>query len=62
MTIANYAIVENGTVINTVVWDGVSEWSPPSGSTAHPLPAGSPVGIGWTFDGEQYSAPAQTTP
>ncbi len=31
----NYAVVDsNGNVINTCVWDGVSLWSPPEGTTA----------------------------
>lgn len=25
-----YAIIQNGLVINVVIWDGVSNWTPPA--------------------------------
>ena len=33
---ANYAVVQDsdGLIVNMVVWDGVTTWSPPAGSTA----------------------------
>jgi len=31
---ATYAIIENGVVMNMVVWDGKTEWSPPEGTEA----------------------------
>lgn len=56
----NYAIVESGVVINTVVWDGVSkEWNPPAGTTAAPIPDGAYVGIGSTYDGVNFGPPPQ---
>ena len=46
-----YLIVKDEQVINAVVWDGASDWTPPEGTTAELAPAG--VGIGWTrVDGE----------
>ena len=46
-----YLILKDNTVINTVLWDGVSDWTPPEGTTVELAPAG--VGIGWTrVDGE----------
>ena len=46
-----YLIVKDNTVINTVLWDGVSDWTPPEGTTVELAPAH--VGIGWTrVDGE----------
>lgn len=57
MTINTYAVVENGAVTNTILWDGVSDWGPSAGSTANLLPAGSSVSIGWTFDGTNYAPP-----
>lgn len=54
-----YAIVENGVVINTVVWDGnAATWSPPDGTTAQPLSDGSPVCVGYAWNGSTYTAPA----
>lgn len=58
-----YLLIENGAVINAVVWDGDTEkWSPPTGQTAVPLPSASLAGIGWTYDGTTFTAPAQTKP
>jgi hypothetical protein len=53
-----YAIIEAGVVVNMVVWDGNTEtWQPPDGSTAELLPDGSPISIGYTFDGTNFAAP-----
>ncbi|UEP23108.1 hypothetical protein LL999_22960 [Burkholderia ambifaria] len=53
----NYAIVENGIVINTIEWDGVTPWLWPSGSTVVHIPNGADVGIGSTYDGTNFTAP-----
>ena len=46
-----YLIVKDNEVINTVLWDGESDWTAPEGTTTMVAPAG--VGIGWTrVDGE----------
>jgi len=50
-----YAIVRNGRVENTCLWDGVTPWTPPEGTQAIVCPAG--VGIGWTYDGANWTAP-----
>lgn len=55
----NYAIIQNGTVVNTIEWDGVSSWSPPAGTTAVKIPDGAYVGIGSTYDGTNFGAPPQ---
>jgi hypothetical protein len=58
-TVQTYAVVENGVVINAVLWDGNTEnWQPPAGSTAHLLAADAIVSVGYTFDGTSYVAPA----
>lgn len=91
MTDKKFAIVENGTVVNMVLWDGApyvpavdevpavfddegnevtpavpavpaSGWAPPEGSTAIQLPDGSPVTIGFAYDGINFTAPASDTP
>lgn len=28
-----YAVVEDGIVVNTVLWDGTGSWTPPEGAT-----------------------------
>jgi len=50
------ALIKNGLVDNMVLWDGVTEWTPPEGVTmvSNP-PAG--VGIGWAYSGGTFTAP-----
>jgi len=53
---ANYAIIKDNKVINTCVWDGVTEWQPPEGSEVVVLPEN--VGIGYEYNNGQFIAPA----
>jgi hypothetical protein len=54
----NYAVVSLGIVINVIVWDGDADsWQPPGETTAVAIPGGAPVSIGWTYDGEKFTAP-----
>lgn len=63
MTVSTYAVVENGVVTNTVLWDSESDWTPPAGSKAYALPTNSSVSIGWTTtDGVNYAAPPAFAP
>jgi hypothetical protein len=56
---SNYALIENGVVSNTIVWDGnTADWTPPTGYTAILIPDGEPVSIGWTYANGAFSAPA----
>lgn len=50
-----YLVIKDNTVINTVLWDGESDWTPPEGTTVELAPAG--VGIGWTKSGSDWIAP-----
>jgi hypothetical protein len=50
-----YLILKDNTVINTVVWDGESDWTAPEGTTTMVAPTG--VGIGWTKSGSNWIAP-----
>lgn len=52
-----YAVSVNGVVADVVLWDGVSPWTPPEGSTVTLLPDDSPVFPGYTFDGTNFTAP-----
>jgi hypothetical protein len=55
-----YAVIDGaGNVVNTVVWDGGPGWQPPDGTTAVPANG---AGIGWSWDGQAFHAPAQPTP
>ena len=50
----NYAIIEQGKVTNVTLWDGVSAWTPSSGEA---VACPENVGIGWTYDGQTWTAP-----
>lgn len=54
---SNYAIVENTLVINTCVWDGTSDWTPPEGTTAVQIPVDSVAGVGYSYIDGQFIAP-----
>jgi hypothetical protein len=54
-----YAVVDaTNHVVNTVEWDGVTQWSAPAGTMAIPA-NGAAVSIGWTWDGFQFNPPAK---
>jgi len=50
-----YLVIKDEQVINTVLWDGVSDWTPPEGTTVELAPAH--VGIGWTRADGEWIAP-----
>jgi len=47
---AVWAVIDGNTVVNTIVWDGESDWSPPDGTILDSLADWPHVGIGWTFN------------
>lgn len=49
-----YAVVSDGIVINTVLWNGIDEWQPESGMA---VPAGDEVGIGWLYNDDSFAPP-----
>jgi hypothetical protein len=51
---AVWAVIRGETVVNTVVWDGESAWSPPEGSTLVPLADYPHVCIGWDYVDGQF--------
>lgn len=55
----NWAIIsqETNIVLNTIVWDGVSEYNPGNNLSLIQLPEGISYGIGWTWDGEKFIDP-----
>lgn len=60
MPVQNYALIEDGIVVNTIVWDGNTEnWQPPAGQTAvviPPLPPG--ISIGWSYIDSTFLPPS----
>lgn len=59
---SNYAIVENGNVVNVILWDGSAQWQPPAGATVVEVPDGVACGPGYTFDGTNFIAPPAPPP
>ncbi|MCA8430025.1 hypothetical protein [Burkholderia seminalis] len=53
MTVSSYAIVENGVVINIVLWDGKAEWAAPDNCQVVAATAGAEVG--GTYDGKAFT-------
>jgi hypothetical protein len=49
-----YAIIEHGKVTNITLWDGVTPWTPAAGEA---VACPENVGIGWTYDGQTWTAP-----
>jgi hypothetical protein len=47
---AAWAVIEGDTVINVIVWDGETRWTPPAGTIIEPLADYPQVGIGWTYN------------
>jgi hypothetical protein len=45
-----YAVIDGDTVVNTVVWDGESDWTAPDGMVLESLADWPHVGIGWTYN------------
>ncbi|ELE9682649.1 tail fiber assembly protein [Enterobacter kobei] len=53
-----YAMVENGKIVNVALWDGEIKWSLDDGVTVINIDDISPQpGIGWSFDGANFTAP-----
>lgn len=55
-----YALVQNGVVVNVVLWDGQSPWTDSLAITL--LAPGSPVCPGYTYDGTNFTAPPSPPP
>jgi hypothetical protein len=62
----NYAVIEDNDVINTIVWDGVADWSPPEGAVAVLIDEGVQCGTGFSAarqsDGTWAFAPPPPPP
>lgn len=57
-----FAIIQNEIVENVILWDGTSEYTPPTGATSVQVPPGTIVGIGCSYSNGVFSAPASSTP
>jgi hypothetical protein len=54
----NYAVINNGIVVNVVMWDGVSQFNPGTGSTLVLIPSNTPVNIGDSYNGTTFTPAA----
>jgi len=55
-----YALVDaDGLVVNAMVWDGQTEYTPADGLTVVAIPEGVGAGPGWTYDGNIFTAPPE---
>lgn len=55
-----YAIIDSeGLVINTIEWDGNTEWQPPAGCSVVPRKNG---GIGWSYVDGEFAPPVAEAP
>ena len=52
------AIIKDGLVLNTALWDGETEWSPGEEFITVDV-TGTNVGPGWTYDGVNFTQPEQ---
>jgi len=55
----NYAIIEQGKVTNVTLWDGITPWTPAAGEA---VACPENVGIGWTYDGTDWTPPPPPPP
>lgn len=53
---ATYALIKDGQVVNTVLWDGEGDIFEDYETVKID---GQGVGIGWTYDGKKFTAPPQ---
>lgn len=54
-----YAVIEKNIVVNVVLWDGESEWTPDIGVA---IPASEGVGVGWSYSDGVFTPPDTTNP
>ena len=54
-----YALVKDGVVINTIVWDGSGDYDFGEGVAAHEAEDDSGVSIGWLYVDGKFSAPPE---
>lgn len=56
---ANFAVIEDGVVTNAIVADTVEVAEEVTGKTCVEYDDETPAGIGWTYDGNTFTAPTE---
>ena len=54
-----WAVVENGIVVNVVLWDGISEWHAGEDQEVIEVVGDSQAGIGWIYSGGVFVPPPE---
>lgn len=57
-----WLLVRNGVIENIVVWDGVTEWTPPDGFELVGYDGDPPAMIGWGWVDGQLIVPPEPAP
>lgn len=57
MLLNKWLVIQDDTVINIIVWDGVSAWAPPDGCTIIPA-EDQTICIGWKIVDNVWVAPS----
>ena len=52
-----YAVVSKNEVVNTLLWDGVSDYTPETGTELVMIPEDVKAGIGWGYKNDQWIEP-----
>ncbi|HAT1570429.1 TPA: hypothetical protein ACGEYS_002911 [Kluyvera cryocrescens] len=56
-----WAVIEDGMVVNTILWDGESGWTPNEHQTVVEIPdvpeGDQHAGIGWTYSDGEFLPP-----
>ena len=56
-----YALINDGTVENVILWDGSTDYEPPAGTTLVEI-GSNIVHIGYLYDGTTFTNPNPPTP
>ena len=56
----HWAVIKDNVVINVILWDGVSSWTPPENCEVVPLPP--ETGIGYRYINGQFFDPEAELP
>lgn len=53
-----YALINaDGLIVNSIIWDGETEFDPGEGIMVVKIPDGTRAGRGWTYDGTNWTPP-----
>lgn len=57
-----YAVVQNSSVINVILWDGKETYEPGTGNTLVAIPSGQNVSAGYSYASGVFTPPAVSAP